>query len=248
MRTARACVGPCSCVTGTPPARSRRSPILIRVALLLTLLPAFGTPQVALFPAALASTSGAIDGVVSLRHGGSVRTAERYVGSSGEPREAPAIPVVVFLEGPVRATPDPRPSGRLEVVQRNESFAPGLLVVPSGAEVRFPNDDPVFHNVFSYSRAKRFDLGRYRRGESKTVVFDRPGYIKVMCEVHKWMRAAILVVENPYYAIVREDGRFRIDGVPAGRYRMVAEHFDHRAQIMSIDVPDGGTARVEIGF
>ena len=85
-----------------------------------------------------------------------------------------------------------------------------------GATVSFPNGDPLFHNVFSYSRAKRFDLGRYPKGESKTVVFDKPGYVKVLCEVHKWMRAGILVVENPYHAVVQESGRFQFDEVPAG--------------------------------
>lgn len=195
-----------------------------------------------------ASALGAIEGVVSPRSGSPVRVVERYAGASGAPREVIAVPVVVFVEGLVPSAPAPRPSGRLEIVQRDENFSPALLVVPVGAEVRFPNDDPVFHNVFSYSRAARFDLGRYRRGESKTVVFERPGYIKVMCEIHKWMRAGVLVVENPYYAIVPEDGRFRIEGVPPGQYRLVAEDFDRRTRRVNLDVPDEGTARVEISF
>lgn len=218
-----------------------------RIALLLLAL-ALVSHAAARPPRATASASGAIEGVVRLRNPSLQRTAERYVGAGGEPREVPAIPVVVFVEGPVRPGPEPRASGPLQIVQRNESFAPVLLAVPLGAEVRFPNDDPIFHNVFSYSRAKRFDLGRYRRGESKSVVFDRPGYVKVLCEVHKWMRAGVLVVDNPYYAIVGEDGRFRIDSVPAGRHQLSAESFDHRAQSVSLEVPEGGTARVEIAF
>ena len=129
--------------------------------------------------------------------------------------------------------------------QQGESFRPTLLVVPVGATVTFPNGDPQFHNVFSYSRAKRFDLGRYPRGESKAVTFDKPGYVKVLCEVHKWMRAGVLVVDNPYYAIVPESGRFRFDGVPAGRYRVVVETFDRRAQA-DVTIPEGGAANVTL--
>jgi plastocyanin len=187
-----------------------------------------------------------IEGEIVLPAGAASKAAERYVTSSGEPRDIPKIPVVVHVQGVVRSAPAARPSAATAVTQRGEAFDPHLLVVPVGAIVAFPNDDPVFHNVFSYSRAKRFDLGRYRRGESKTVSFDQPGYIKVMCEVHKWMRAGIVVVENPYYSIVAESGRFRIDGVPAGRYSVAVEHFDRRPHVAEIEVPEGGTARLDV--
>lgn len=172
-------------------------------------------------------------------------TADRYVDDAGDPREIPRIPVIVRIDGAVASAQPARPSGPLEMAQQGEAFSQLMLVVPVGAAVRFPNGDPVFHNVFSYSKPKRFDLGRYRRGESKTVTFDRAGYVKVMCEVHKWMRAAVVVVDNPYYAVVPEDGRFRIDGIPAGRYRVLIEYFDRRSQVLDVDVPEGGSARID---
>jgi plastocyanin len=190
-----------------------------------------------------ARATGAIEGTVTVPP--AVKTADRYVSTSGEPRDIQSIPAVVYIEGAVASNrPAPR-AGAAQLTQKGEAFSPSLLTVPAGTAVAFPNGDPFFHNVFSYSRAKRFDLGRYRQGESKTVVFDRPGYVKVMCEVHKWMRAGVLVVENPYYAIVAESGRFRIDNVPPGRYRVTVEHFDRRQQV-EVEVPQGGSATISV--
>jgi plastocyanin len=189
---------------------------------------------------------GSIEGRLVLPATPGARTAERYVSSTGESRDVPRIPLVVYLEGAVPSAAAARPSGPLELRQRGESFVPELLVVPVGARVGFPNGDPIFHNVFSYSRPKRFDLGRYRQGETKTVQFDRPGYVKVMCEVHKWMRAGILVVENPFYAIVPDSGRFRIDGIPAGRYRVAIEHFDRRPHSLEVVIREGATTPLDL--
>lgn len=173
------------------------------------------------------------------------RSVDRYTSDTGEPREIQNVPVVVYIEGPVAGAPPARPSGATELVQRGQAFSSTALVVPVGTQVSFPNADPLFHNVFSYSRAKRFDLGRYRQGESKTVVFDRPGYVKVMCEVHKWMRTAVVVVESPYYAVVPASGQFRIDGIPPGRYQLAVEHFDRRTRV-DVEVPAGGVARADL--
>jgi plastocyanin len=203
----------------------------------------FAAPLALTGAAGLAAT-GSLEGEVTLPIR-ATRTAERYVSSTGAPREVQDVPVVVYLEGPVASAPPARASGPLEFAQRGEAFRPQLLVVPVGARVVFPNDDPLFHNVFSYSRPKRFDLGRYPKGESKAVVFDRPGYVKVLCEVHKWMRAGILVVENPYYAIVPPSGRFRIDEIPPGRYRVVVEHFERRSEL-DVEIPEGGPARIVV--
>lgn len=191
------------------------------------------------------AVTGAIEGTVALPPSTNAKTADRYISDTGEPRDIQTVPVVVYLEGPVGSRSAVRPSGPTKLIQRGEAFDPTILVVSVGTQLEFPNGDRVFHNVFSYSRAKRFDLGRYRQGESKSVVFDRPGYVKVLCEVHKWMRAAVLVVENPHYAIVPESGRFRIDGTPAGRHRVTVEHFDRRLQI-DVQVPDGGTANIAV--
>jgi len=88
--------------------------------------------------------------------------------------------------------------------------------------VRFPNGDPFFHNVFSYSKPRRFDLGKYPRGQSRSVRFMRPGLVEVFCEIHAFMSAYILVLPHGYFASPDEVGRWSIRGVPPGSYRLVA--------------------------
>ena len=106
--------------------------------------------------------------------------------------------------------------------QRNETFVPYVLPVVVGTTVEFPNNDPIFHNVFSLSKAQRFDLGRYAAGQSKSVRFDRPGIVRVFCDIHSHMSAYILVLAHRYFATTGDDGRYRIEGVPPGRYTVVA--------------------------
>jgi len=132
------------------------------------------------------------------------------------------------------------------MMQSDTAFVPAAVVVTVGNTVSFPNGDPFFHNVFSYSRARRFDLGRYPAGESKDVVFDEPGIIQVFCEVHDFMRGTIVVTENPYYAIVEDDGTFSIVGVPPGDYTLVAWQADHDEVERSVTVTEGGNAHLEV--
>ena len=112
--------------------------------------------------------------------------------------------------------------------------------------MEFPNGDPFFHNVFSYSQVQRFDLGRYPLGESKAVTFDQPGIVKVYCEVHDFMRAVVLVLEGSHRAVVEEDGSFAIAGVPPGDYELVTWHADLNEQTMPVTIRAGETARVEV--
>ena len=121
-----------------------------------------------------ALAAGRLEGTVTLPNRRAMRTTERYQSSTGESREVQDVPPIVYIVGPVPGA-TPRSATRLELAQQGEAFRPQLVVVPVGATVSFPNGDPVFHNVFSYSRARRFDLGRYPKGESKTVVFEKPG-------------------------------------------------------------------------
>lgn len=148
----------------------------------------------------------------------------RYAGRESVARsesgnESPTPIAVVYLTGGAKATIVP-PAKHPEMVQKDQSFYPEVLPITVGTTVDFPNLDPVFHNVFSYSKAKKFDLGRYPKGHSKSVTFDTPGLVKVFCEIHSTMRAHILVLEQPYYAIVAPDGSFRIPDVPAGDYKL----------------------------
>jgi plastocyanin len=113
---------------------------------------------------------------------------------------------------------------KVAIRQQSENFIPRVVAVPVGSEVEFPNDDPIYHNVFSLSRAKDFNLGRYPRGHSKSVRFDRPGIVKVFCEIHSHMTATVMVFNHPWFAIPGEDGRFELPAVPAGRHEIIAWH------------------------
>jgi plastocyanin len=127
--------------------------------------------------------------------------------------------VAVYLEGP-----GPADAATLPMRQINRRFSPDLLVIPAGSTVSFPNMDPIFHNVFSLSRAKSFDLGNYDKGESRNVVFPRPGVVYVNCHLHPNMAATIVVTPNHWYTQPDSSGRYRIQNIPPGRYTIVAWH------------------------
>jgi len=126
---------------------------------------------------------------------------------------------VVWLDGPVKSTPK-----SATVDQRKKTFVPHIQVVTVGSRVDFPNDDDVFHNVFAEFQAKRFDLGMYPKGASKSVTFDKPGIVSVLCNVHASMSAYVVVVDTPYYAVTDAKGRFAIKGVTNRTYTLKAWH------------------------
>ena len=117
------------------------------------------------------------------------------------------------------AEPDP-PRNRLQLVQKNKSFQPHLLVVRVGSAVDFPNRDPFFHNVFSLFDGKRFDLGLYESGASNSVRFDRVGVSYLFCNIHPEMSAVVVAVDTPYYAISDRNGSLTLRDVPDGKYQM----------------------------
>lgn len=134
--------------------------------------------------------------------------------------------VVISLDGPglsdlaaLRASAAP-----LRIEQKHATFEPHVLPVLRGSVVEFPNADPFFHNVFSLSRAASFDLGRYPRTATRSVRFDSPGVVKVYCHIHADMGAVIVVLGNPLFSTPGPDGRFRIDGIPAGGWTVTAWH------------------------
>jgi hypothetical protein len=108
--------------------------------------------------------------------------------------------------------------------QRDMKFVPRVLPVAVGTTVEFPNNDKTFHNVFSTSEAKKFDLGLYPSGESRSMTFDKPGVVKILCNVHPNMEAYVIVKEHPYFAVVDARGNYRINGVPLGNYRVEVWH------------------------
>jgi len=139
--------------------------------------------------------------------------------NSGGDKAAGDSNVVVWLT-PMGSQPPSGPVIHPRLVQKNKRFEPHLLVVPVGTVVEFPNADPFFHNVFSLYKGKRFDLGLYEAGSSRSVRFDRPGVSFIFCNIHPEMSAAVVALETPYYGISNHEGLVTIHKVPPGRYRL----------------------------
>jgi plastocyanin len=154
---------------------------------------------------------------------------------------------VVYLESaPALAFPDPE-AQRATMDQRNETFVPHVLAITVGTTVDFPNSDNTYHNVFSLRGPRPFDLGRYAAGRSKSVRFDRPGIVRVFCEIHSHMSAFILVFNHRYFAVTSADGRYQIGRVPPGRYTLVAWNEGSIRETRPVVIADGGGA-VEADF
>jgi plastocyanin len=152
---------------------------------------------------------------------------------------------VVYLETAPQGAFEDRPRGHVTMNQLDEAFTPYVLAITVGTTVDFPNRDPTYHNVFSLSRVAPFDLGRYPRGESKSVRFDRPGVVRVFCEIHSRMSAFIMVFAHRFFAVTDEQGRYRIDGVPSGTYELSLWADGHVRETRTVHVPEGGAAEAD---
>jgi len=148
-------------------------------------------------------------------------TANVELITSGKKKGLDPSNVVLWLspvgDAPVPAFP---PGSKPQLIQKNKSFIPHVLVVPVGAEVEFPNRDPFFHNVFSLFDGKRFDLGLYEAGTTRDVRFDRPGISYIFCNIHAEMSAVVIALTTPYYGISNRRGQVTIPRVPSGRYTL----------------------------
>ena len=147
----------------------------------------------------------------------------RYPGQVGEiaPPDPPIA--VVYLEGLFPTIVSHTATVTNQLRQKGMQFHPALLPIQVGTAVAFPNDDDFYHNVFSYSKPKRFDLGRYRKDELPPVeIFDKPGVVKLYCEIHQHMRGVILVLETPYFTRTDTNGVYELQNLPAGNYVLKA--------------------------
>jgi plastocyanin len=172
---------------------------------------------------------------------GSVRGRVRLFEKGGRAADD-AGDAVVWIEGP---KVKPRPS-TATVVMKNKTFAPRVVVVPVGGTVDFPNQDPVFHNVFSVSGENRFDLDLYKKPKSAYKVFEHPGVVRIYCNIHPQMSAFVLVRENPFWARPGPDGRFEIPEVPPGDWVLKAWHERSGESSQGVTVPGDGVVEVAL--
>ena len=199
-----------------------------------------------LIPAALFA-GAAVEGHVELPKSRSAPVqAKRYeiITKAGVLSTQPPL-AVVYLDGNF-----PRPASlpTKEVEQKDLTFIPALLPIEAGSKVQFPNLDDQYHNIFSYSPAKRFDLGRYRPEERPipSVTFDQPGLVTLRCDIHEHMRGLILVLNTPYFVMTDTAGRFRLDKLPAGRHTLKAWIDSRTTREKSIELKDGQTLHVDL--
>jgi len=190
-------------------------------------------------PAAPAPTMNAYPGRASAMSGGMMPVHGRV---------ADAVVYIVRIPADAESTLARTPESRPQLAQKDEAFVPRVVAIERGGSVDFPNRDPIFHNVFSLSPTRRFDLGKYRQGHSKSVRFDRTGLVKVYCDIHAEMEAFVLVVANRAFASPRADGSYELPDLPGGRYELKVWHPDLPEITRSVEVPDQGDVKLDLSF
>jgi plastocyanin len=154
--------------------------------------------------------------------------------------------VVILEPGNAGAKIPSKPPVTEVLKQQGSKFEPEMVVVPVGSTVEFPNADPIFHNVFSLSKARPFDLGYYPRGQSRNVKFNNPGVVQVYCHIHSNMYAAIVVTASPWFEKPSSEGSFSFSNVPPGHYRLTAWHKVAGLHKVEIEVPETGSVNATI--
>jgi plastocyanin len=226
--------------TLAPPPRLRFSGASLVLAVCLVFTP--------WAPRATAARNGSIHGRVELRRTPVPVERRPSVAELGSPapRDMPDLMrSVVYLESAPRGAFESGDGDHAVMDQRNETFVPHVLAIITGTTVDFPNSDRFFHNVFSLSKTRRFDLGRYAAGHSQSIRFDRPGIVRVFCDIHSHMNAFILVFSHPFFAITDDEGRYRIDNVPPGSYNLVAWNEGTSSESKTAALADGGNAELD---
>jgi plastocyanin len=197
--------------------------------------------------ASFAFAEASVEGRVELPKNKSAPVvAKRYevVTYGGVLSTSPPL-AVVYLEG---SFPKPASLPTKQVAQKDLMFVPALLPVQVGTKVEFPNlEKDTYHNIFSYSPAKRFDLGRYRPDEKPVPfqIFDVPGLVTLRCDIHEHMRGLILVLATPHFALTDESGHFKLNGLPAGHYTLKAWVDSRTTREHPVDLKSGSTLHVD---
>jgi plastocyanin len=193
-----------------------------------------------------AFAQAAIEGKVELPRATIERVANQRYQSSAEAPTGPPEPMmaVVYLEGDFAKNANSPQSAQM--AQKNINFDPGLLPIRVGTTVEFPNLDDTYHNVFSYSKTKRFDLGRYRKDEKPaSVLFDKPGAVTLHCEVHGSMRGTILVLDTPHFQKTNAHGEYHLRDLPVGHYLLKAWVNENDVRVREIELKSGATLRID---
>lgn len=217
-------------------------------------------------PSALGEDPGAIRGQITITRDdrddlmGRQRISERYLSRSGRSPDSAgsvkperySIPekTVIYLEPDesIRSRIVSRTSRRVILDQRDMMFHPHVLAVQQGTTVVFPNNDDVYHNVFSYSRSKQFDLGRYPQGQFRTVTFDTPGIVRIYCDIHAHMNATILVLDNPYFTSPDETGNYSLPEIPAGTYTVHFWYGRNLVDSREIEIKPGAVSTINFMY
>jgi plastocyanin len=223
---------------------AQRAVVLLALAMLSAHAAAAGTirgtihvPEAAVAAAtppmhAYAGSANAMPGMQGTVHG---RVSDAVVYVSQVPAAA---------ESALAADPAPRP----KLAQKDQCFLPRVVVVAVGGSVDFPNLDPIYHNVFSLSPVKRFDLGKYPRGQSKSVLFNKPGLVNVFCDIHSEMAAYVMVLPHHGFAQPQADGTFELPSLPPGHYELHVWHPDLNEIVRAVELPAQGDARIDLSF
>jgi len=195
--------------------------------------------------------AGAVAGRVTVPPAPAVRHLHDYVGrASGMPAPARTprglvTDAVLYVE---HVRPDAATDSVPSLAQRDQSFAPRVVVVETGGQVAFPNLDPLYHNVFSVSPIRRFDLGKYPRGQSRRVTFPRPGVVNVYCDIHADMSAFVVVLDGAAWTRPDADGRFALGELPPGTHVLHWWHPAFPGDSARVVVPESGALAKDVSF
>lgn len=192
---------------------------------------------------------GAIQGGLTVEAMKPAPARPGYVApATKKPVQKPDVaPAIVYLERDDETYPQTRTGEIVKIRQEGYQFRPAVVAVQTGSKVTFPNLDDEFHNVFSYSKVKRFDLGRFRKDEvSPQQVFDKPGVVKIYCEIHQHMRCFVLVLDTPWFVTTDAGGRFSLKNIPPGEYWLRAFQPSEKLMQQRVTVTEGKTTTVNL--